>query len=390
MNVHIANDNKFYDPLIGYIKNNNLESNNIFVLRGIKNAEIKYFPEYDNKVLVDQGYDILDDIMAAQSVDKIIIHNLTLDLLIYLNKSICVKNRKICWISWGTDFNKFMGRKNGFEAGLDAGSDRYIMDIYGKWALIKRNIKKTLLFKIYSKIKGDDYCVLLNVIDYYCGWNDYEYLLLKKKYPKLNIEYRYFIYGVANDAMQRLSFVTKRDKKKASKKKILVGHSGYLINNHVSAFETIVKNIKNINDYEIIVPLSYGDERYIEYVKRLGAQLFGESFKPITNFMPKDAYFRMLCSVDVVYMNSILVVGLSNISVVIRSGLALVMRRENAYYQLLVSKGVKIFKAEDVFLEKKGLCNYKLSDSDKSKNKRIIEDMYSHGRMVKGYEFMIK
>lgn len=83
--------------------------------------------------------------------------------------------------------------------------------------------------------------------------------------------------------------------------KILIGHSGFEIDNHIDALDTIAK-YKDEN-IEIILPLSYGDIDYIDKVEQYAKRLFGNKARCIRDRMEYYEYAKLLSSIDVALFN---------------------------------------------------------------------------------------
>ncbi|MDU6524114.1 MAG: TDP-N-acetylfucosamine:lipid II N-acetylfucosaminyltransferase, partial [Enterococcus sp.] len=91
-------------------------------------------------------------------------------------------------------------------------------------------------------------------------------------------------------------------KKKNIKKKILVGNSATVSNNHIEILEKLRKF--RDEDIEIHVPLSYGDKAYANQVKTIGENFFGSKFIPLMDFMDKENYNRFLETIDIAIFNN--------------------------------------------------------------------------------------
>src|SRR5690606_36973758 len=79
--------------------------------------------------------------------------------------------------------------------------------------------------------------------------------------------------------------------------KIMVSHSGWCHNKHTHTFNLIRTKVKE--DVEIICPLAYGDQNYIDEVITVGESLFGNRFKYFTKLKDKADYEKMLSTVSV-------------------------------------------------------------------------------------------
>ena len=91
-----------------------------------------------------------------------------------------------------------------------------------------------------------------------------EYSLLLSYYPELkHLQYRNFFYYPIDEVVQANMMHCQE-----LGKNIIVGNSSSVSGNHKEAFEFLSKI--NIGDSKVIVPLSYGNMKYADYVKETG------------------------------------------------------------------------------------------------------------------------
>lgn len=120
--------------------------------------------------------------------------------------------------------------------------------------------------------------------------------------------------------------------------KILIGNSADPTNNYIDAY----KYLKNhfFDKYEIYSILSYGDNIYKEYVLKEGEKIFGNAFRPIVNFMERQAYIEFLKNIDVVIMYHNRQQACGNIITLITLGKPVFMKSISPVYSMLKSLGV--------------------------------------------------
>lgn len=122
---------------------------------------------------------------------------------------------------------------------------------------------------------------------------------------------------------------------------VLVGNSAYGESNHLEAFE-LLKESFEVGPRRIIVPLSYGDQRYAQAVMDAGRRIFGQQFVPITDFLEKDQYLRLLDSCGFVVMNHLRQQALGTIYIMLFKGARLYLRPENPLYAWLAAQGAHV------------------------------------------------
>lgn len=114
---------------------------------------------------------------------------------------------------------------------------------------------------------------------------------------------------------------------------ILVGNSATRTNFHAEAFEKLKRYVNE--DIKIYVPLSYGSATYAEEVISEGKKIFGEKFCPLTDFMPKDEYFKFLMSIDVAVFANNRQQALGNIFALLYAGKKVYMRSDISSWETL-------------------------------------------------------
>ena len=79
--------------------------------------------------------------------------------------------------------------------------------------------------------------------------------------------------------------------------KVFCGNSADPTNHHIAMLDALAHLADST---EVTMPLNYGGGRdYVEQVLDHGRRLFGDHFKPITDFMQKEDYDRLLAEMDV-------------------------------------------------------------------------------------------
>ncbi len=161
--------------------------------------------------------------------------------------------------------------------------------------------------------------------------------MVKKVNPDFKPEYIPWNYGSLEENMLL--------GKKINGNNILIGNNAYYTNNHLDAFEMVHK--LGSEGKKIICPLSYGYPWYRELVVRRGRDLFGDSFIPLTDFMPMKDYFDLIGSCSIVIMNQLRQQGMGSISAMLYLGARVFLQPMNPAYQAYKKDGVELFSIEE-------------------------------------------
>ena len=142
----------------------------------------------------------------------------------------------------------------------------------------------------------------LGILLYYKGYNitqwgafpEYIKILDKKK------ENAKFLSGVEIPGGIKLPANTEDLKNIQLGNNILVGNSAHPENNHLD----IAYKLKTINlsNRKIIVPLSYGDNKYKKIILKKYKNIFGNKFKPLLDFISIKDYLNILKSCNICIM----------------------------------------------------------------------------------------
>jgi hypothetical protein len=97
---------------------------------------------------------------------------------------------------------------------------------------------------------------------------------------------------ISLDKIDRLTPTPKPDQVS----RILIGNSASASNQHSLVFEKLAPLAGP--KVEFIVPLGYGDAAYRATVVKRGQELLGDSFKPLLQMIPIDAYIKILGQID--------------------------------------------------------------------------------------------
>ena len=166
MNVHIVPDNKFFWELISYIKANKLCENNLFVVK-INGDAVRYFPSYENMLVLKEDYQILNEIVLNECVEKIVVHNLSPDILRFLSKNLKKRKKSIYWLSWGSDFLAYAGNKKHILDKNLVSNDKGINRL--NYSGLKLLLKDTFVYDAISLVRKFNKLGILRGLSTLCG-----------------------------------------------------------------------------------------------------------------------------------------------------------------------------------------------------------------------------
>lgn len=154
--------------------------------------------------------------------------------------------------------------------------------------------------------------------------------------------------------------------------RILVGNSGDPSNEHLEVFARL--SALEQQEFTVYVPLSYGRANYIEDVLEAGKRMFGERFRPVMGFMPKEEYTHFISNIDVAIFNHRRQQAMGNIINCLGLGKKVYLRREVTTYRFLEALGLQVFDATKI--------DCKLLESQiAERNGRLVREYFSEERL---------
>ena len=143
------------------------------------------------------------------------------------------------------------------------------------------------------------------------------------KYIK-NMKYYYMPYGIG-DGLTKINKLMKEENKTGSQYKIMLGHSGYEINNHIEILQKLARFGDKI---KVFVPLSYGKTEYIKEVKEYIEKNCQDNVVVLDGFLPPDEYIKLLWSFDAAIFASKNSCALGNIEMLVCMKKKIFLNRE--------------------------------------------------------------
>lgn len=128
---------------------------------------------------------------------------------------------------------------------------------------------------------------------------------------------------------------------------VLVGNSSDPSNNHKEAFEKLLNS--QLIPNSVVSILSYGiyDEYRVETIK-LGYELFGKKFTPITDFMTIDTYLKLLDKVNLVVFNHKRQEAMGVTIQLLSLAKPIFFNPESPAYKSFTKRGYKVFSIDNL------------------------------------------
>ena len=320
-------DKKFVLPFMEFIHKNFPNGNHRFIVYGnVKASDVPCSPHtYVMPSLIKHAFPL--STLLRQS-DKIIIHGLFCNRLMFLLTMQPWLLKRCYWVLWGGDLYAHNSVTKDWRWRKDECLRRFI-------------IKRIGHFVTY--IQGD-------------------YELAKKWYGANGEYHNCFMY------QSNLYKDYAVPPKKGDTTNILVGNSADPTNNHQEVLERL--RPYKAQDIQIFCPLSYGPLEHANRIASLGKEMFGDRFIPIVNFMPSEKYLELLGQIDIAVFAHTRQQAMGNTITLLGFGKKVFMRDDITSWESLKQMGIHVYS----------LCNFDLSkqpEEAKRVNEAIVRKHFS-------------
>lgn len=357
MNLHIVPDSKFINTFTANLRELGLLSGNKIIVSTKK--EVKYVddnipraPLYSSKFR-----SICGDTMQY---DAVYLH--LFSPLMY--RWVATNSfRNLNWMVWGADLYNLPHIKFDFYDALTKQEYSSGGKALSEWLYLLK------VWVTNSRFKDRAYAKVDNVLT----WMTTEYEFAKSNVPSLRAGHKFFFYE-NQIPYQKLDEKSRETAKNRAVPFIIVGNSGYPTNNHLDAIDYIEKhNVKA----DLCIPVSYGDKRYVAFLKRKLASYANGTVTFVERFMEFDEYLSLLSSADALIMNSIRPQGYGNVLMMLYLGKCVFMNERNISLPDLRLNGIVTNDWDEMssILTQKGAND----------NKDAIANMLSHSRLLSVY-----
>lgn len=381
MILHIVSDEKYIDIAYKSFEKASPGNNEFMIVSYTKEIQFKHIK--NTPMTPISPYEFLSKKFARslKKYDFIIIHGLFSDSYLQLVMN-ADKNIKFVWIGWGADYYKLLDRS------------LYLKKTLNLYQSITKKNKISIIQKIKNFIKQniylrdiDDREKAINRINYFAPVLKEEYFLIKNSLKNFRPKFIDWNYGSLEDVLSGII------DKRVNGRNILIGNSATFSGNHLEAFDIIKK--LNIENRQIIVPLSYGNEIHgysygneiyrNEIIKR-GKNIFKNNFYPLIDFMPLEEYNELISTCSIVIMNHLRQQAGGNIIVMLYLGAKIFLNKENLFYEFYKNKGAIIFSMDE--LNNENISN-NLTDEEVEINRNVLRNTCTENVVIHKTKTMI-
>ena len=361
--LHIGFDHNFIEHSRRVFEEYYPNTNTFVILK--KTGALRIIKHPENFVILnlydERNFGKLWKLCVDNDIDKIVFHGCSIKFASILKFLQTKRKFTVYWLFWGYELYQTLGYEKNYKLLDEPFSPLKISSYYVPNACSK------LIRKLCRRYLPSVVMEMLPHIDYFCFWFKDDYDLLKK-YFNVPIKYKLFAYSASKRGEAPPYLFDLKDRQTAT---IMVNHQASAFGNHKTVFRRL-KELNCTKQYDVIVPLSYGSSWVKRGVVKMGDKLFGNSFSPITTYLPKEEYFRLLEKVDVAIFGQRRQEASGNIIQLLRNGVKVFLRNDNMLLNYYRARGYIIFSFEDDLIDEYSLRS--LSILEKEHNRQCYMD----------------
>jgi hypothetical protein len=357
MNLHIVPDSKYINTFCANLKELDILQNNKIIIRSNKkpsyiSPDLPWAPLYSSRFK-----ELADD---TKDYDKVFIHLFSPLMYRWVAGH---SFKELNWMVWGADlYNLPFIRENFYET-ITAKNLSESSSI-NEWLYLLKVWVTNMPYKTkaYSNV------------DHVLTWMNSEYTFARTKIPGLRADQRFFFYENPLPYQKLDAVELSGHQPEHDNPSIIVGNSGYPTNNHLDAVEYLTKNRIEANLY---FPVSYGDLKYVKFLKKKLASYPLGKVEFIDRYMSFDEYLEFLKSADALFMNNIRPQGYGNVLMMLYLGKPVFLNKKNISLSDLEQNGILTNDWSDM--------NSILRLDKDIDNKESIINLLSHNRLLEVY-----
>lgn len=341
-NLHILYDDKFTDGAVEQFEHH-YPGQNTYVIFLFDRGGLKFTTAQQYV----QVFHIRESTIKQQLEQLVVQHQVTNLFIHYLDpykaatalRLTAKFSLKFYWIFYGADLYDYLQRRSNYKI-LD--DDRWLKksDVFSS---LVRKAKYLLWFGMTSDRALRK---AFHRVDMFCFWNEYDYQLFQEHF-KSNAIFKPFIYyhALGSEASEESS----------KEEVIMINHSASFSGNHAYALRLLHDIGADLSAYDLLLPLSYGDPPYADYVEEEARQLLGVNVVPLRQFLPMDVYQEKLSRVKIAIFAMRRQEAAGNIFQLLNMGAKVFLREENSIFHWLKSRGFIVFSLDADIQELRGL-----------------------------------
>ncbi len=307
-------------------------------------------------------------INSIDKIEKIVVHPIDYisSIFLILSKK-KFPNAKVYWICWSYDVYNLHLDNDTFLEPYSLAFKNKSKTINEKLVPTARRILDTLRVPFRSKYYLRK---AYELVDYFGSFLEQDYFNMKEIINADHIQYIPFSYLSIEDLLPNIN------KQFNAGNGIIIGHAGSRESNQYELLEKISKLKQN---KKIILPLAYGDPKYIREIASFAQSLNFKNIEIILTKIPMEQYYENLENASHAIFNLKIQQALGNILGLLYMGKKVFLREETSTYQEFVKLGLEIYSTNSDINDIE--INEMLSEKQIINNQLILMNKYSDSKV---------
>lgn len=307
--------------VLDVVTQNSLEFEHDFIIKykdGLESDVLK-----KKNILINPNYGVNELNRDCKYYDYVFVHGLNFSYfeMCKLRKTLL---KKIIWCVWGHDLYKDRNCKLSLNIYQSLKSIMIVFLIKTIWI---PKVKK--FYAICHGFSYDQYKI-----------NE----LVGSKVETFNVAYGLgYDFSLIKGIKQHMN-----EKNRKKTKRVLLGHSAYSYLNHAKILKQLGKY--RDNDFEVIIPLSYGDTNYREALIRQ-LKNYSLRIKILNRFLNPAEYLSLLSSIDIAIFDNQHQAALGNLCILLFLEKKVYLNAQGILYQGMRKEGINVFSTKDIGVE---------------------------------------
>lgn len=337
--LHLFNwDRKFFPPFRKLIHDHFADGRHKFIVYG--NVDTAALPVADGAVVYPTLLkNAVSVSKAMHRAEKVILHGLFNNHLLYLLASQPWMLEKCCWVLWGGDLYIHEAKNKSWRWKKDELFRRFVL---------------SRLALLTTTVPGDYRLAQ-------------EWYGVKAKYVH-NLMYPSHLHRQASPPHDDPGTTLA----------IQLGNSADPSNNHKEIIDKLAK-LQESSGFAVYTPLSYGLASYRDEIVAYGRAKLGERFFPLTEFMSSGQYDKYLEGIDIAIFNHRRQQGMGNTIALLSLGKTVWLRRDVTPWEYLTGIGLSVFDSSGP------LTLYRLSQGERQRNIALCTQHFSEAALISAW-----
>ncbi len=364
MILHLLTDEKFTDYVIRQFSEPGMQSE--FVLIPSNNA-LHLVKLVDKCRIIEAGSSSFRELLdALGSYTGVFLHGLFwAEWQVPVLKSV-PDHVKVAWACWGGEI--YSSQESGYT--FRAPATKLLLKVRHLLKPSRQTLNWEVPKALYKRL---DYCT--TSIE-----EEYDYA---KSFFQSDMRHVWYTYYSIEETVGALM------DERCHGENVWLGNSASICNNHLDMLLLLARKKcrKQLAGRKVITPLSYGEPWMRSFVYKVGGFLFGNRFKPLLSFLPRNDYNALMLDCSTMMIGATEPLAQGNIITALWLGMRVYLSEKSMSYHFFKRIGAVVFSME------KDLSTFyfsSLTDEEVRRNREVLSRVYGKEHVRQGAKDLVR